>query len=325
MTSSNLAERVIGIDVSKDKLDIADSAGRIPKVIPNAKAAIVKNIARKVTAGESLFVVCEATGGYERTLVKTLQSEGIAVAVANPWRIRQFAKGMGHLEKSDPIDAQMICQFGQTAELTAAPVRTPREDKHEATVRRREQVLDMIGQESNRLKQETDQSVIRMIESVLKSLKTQLKQLDSLIADFLNEEAKSSETVAILQSVPGVGPVTTATLLCDVPELGQLNRRQIAKLVGVAPFVRDSGKSKGVRTIFAGRGKVRRVLYMSALTAVRGNPVIRAHYKRLMSRGKPHKVAMVACMRKLLTILNVMVRTKTHWRTEPKQEVVADQ
>ena len=325
MTSSNLAQRVIGVDVSKDKLDISDSAGVICKSIPNTAAAVAKSIVKGIKAGESVFIVCKATGGYERILVKTLQSHGFAVAIANPWQVRQFSNGLGRLEKSDPIDAEMIRRFGQAAELAAAPVKTPEQEQQEAIVRRREQVLDMISQEENRRQQEPDGSMRKLIEKVLKSLKGQLKQLDSQITRFLKEEAKTNETVNILQSVPGVGAVTTATLLCALPELGQLNRNQIAKLTGLAPIVRESGKSRKPRSIFGGRSQVRRVLYMAALSTIRCQTKMKLHYEQLMRRGKHHKVAMVACMRKLLTMLNTMVREKTHWREESEKEVVADQ
>jgi transposase len=164
-----------------------------------------------------------------------------------------------------------------------------------------------------------------MIEEVLNSLKTQLKELDSLISAFLREQAKTNDKVGILQSLPGVGPVTTATLLCTLPELGQLNRCQIAKLTGLAPNIRESGKSGQPRSIFGGRSHVRRVLYMAALTAVRCNTKLKLHYDQVTRRGKHHIVAMVACMRKLLTILNAMVRKKTHWHTDSDEKVVADQ
>lgn len=253
MTSSNPAKRVIGIDVAKDQLAVSDSQGVISRTMPNTEAAVKKSLVDKIKAGESVLVVCEATGGYERILVKTLQSNGVAVAIANPWQVRQFANGLGRLEKSDPIDAKMICRFGQTVELQPAPVKPHEQEQHEANVRRRDQVLDMISQEKNRLQQEPSKATLKMIEEVLNSLKTQLKELDSLISAFLREQAKTNDKVGILQSVPGVGPVTTATLLCTLPELGQLNRCQIAKLTGLAPIIRESGKSGKPRSIFGGR------------------------------------------------------------------------
>jgi transposase len=325
MTVSNQAERVIGVDVSMSRLDIADSQGKIHKTISNTAAAIKKAIVQKLDDGDSVFVVCEATGGYEKDLVKTLQEAGIPVAIANPRQVRQFASAMGRLEKSDPIDAEVICQFGQTAELPAAPVKTAEQEARDAVVRRREQVLEMIGQENNRLQQESDPKMKKTIEQVLKTLKNLQKKLDAEISRFLAEEAKTNASVDVLMSVPGVGAVTTATLLSELPELGQLNRSEVAKLAGVAPIVHESGQSRGRRSVSGGRRPVRRVLYMASLVGIRRNPVLMEFHRRLVSRGKPQKVAIVACMRKLLTILNSMVRTKTRWRTKGEEKVVADQ
>lgn len=250
MTSSKLATRVIGIDVSKDKLDISDCEGKIQKEVKNSTASIVKNIVKKIAEPGETFVVCEATGGYERTLVKAMQTAGVAVCIANPFQVRQFGKGIGVLEKSDPIDADKLRQFGE------------------------------------------------MVEVMLK------------------KEAETNPAVAVVQSVPGIGPVTTSTLICDLPELGKLNRSEIAKLAGVAPIMNQSGKRDKQRSIFGGRSHVRRVLYMAALVATRHNPVIKAFYTGLIARGKEKKVALVACMRKLLTILNCMVCNNETWRTE---------
>ena len=328
MTCSNTAERVIGIDVSKDRLEVSDSLGKLRRRIENSKTAIVRNIVKKLKPDESVFVVCEATGGYERCLVRAMQAAGIPIAVANPSYVRHFSVALGRVEKSDPIDAATICVFGQTAELKPTPAKTARQEKLESLVHRRQQVLDMINQENNRAEQDPDPEMLKMIQSMLKALRKQEELLNSEIAKHLKEEAASNASVQILDSVPGVGQVTTATLLCDLPELGQLNRREIAKLAGVAPFVRQSGQSDRRRSIFGGRSHVRRVLYMSALSATRHNPVLKAHYQGLVSRGKPPKVALVACMRKLLTILNHMVRTKTLWKQKPEAEeekVMADQ
>lgn len=327
MTCSKTAERVIGIDVSKDSLEVSDSLGKLCRSLENSKTAIVRNIVKRLKPNESVFVVCEATGGYERCLVKAMQTAGIPIAVANPSYVRHFAVALGRVEKSDPIDAATICAFGQTAELKPTPAKTPRQEKLESLTHRRQQVLEIINQESNREKQESDPDVLEMIRSMLESLKTQENTLNSEIAKLLEEEAESNATVRILDSVPGVGQVTTATLLCDLPELGQLNRREIAKLAGVAPFVRQSGQSDRRRSIFGGRSHVRRVLYMATLSATRHNPVIQAHYKNLVRRGKLPKVAMVACMRKLLTILNSMVNNQLEWNKhlESGKKVEADQ
>ena len=325
MTSSNLAARVIGIDVAKDKIDVSDAEGKLKKEVLNSTESIVKHLIKKIDRPAETFVVCEATGGYERTLVKAMQEAGIAVTVANPFQVRQFAKGMGVIEKTDPIDADMLRRFGQVVELLPTPPKSAAHEHHESLVRRREQVMDLVSQEQNRLYQAFDEAITLKIKIVLEVLKTQQKQLEAEIAAFLEIEAETNPTIAVIQSVPGIGAVTTSTMFCDLPELGNLNRGEIAKLVGVAPIAHESGQKKGTRSIYGGRGRVRRVLYMAALAATRHNPVIRKFYIRLVARGKEKKVALVACMRKLLTIVNDMVRKQELWRTTTvpaEQEIV---
>lgn len=321
MTSSLLATRMIGVDIAKDQLDVSDSEGLIKKIVKNSTAAIVKHFIKKIKNPSEVFVVCEATGGYERTLVKALNKAGICVRVTNPLQVRQFGKGLGILEKTDPIDARLLRRFGETVELRPTAPKSAEEENHEALVRRREQLLKLISQEGNRLAQAWTDEVAKMIRDVIKKLKKQQQKIDGLIGSYLKEKAKTNETVVVLQSVPGVAQVTTSTMICDLPELGKLNHRQIGKLVGVVPIVNQSGKRDRQRSIFGGRSHVRRVLYMAALSATRHNYVIKAFYNRLLARGKEKKVALVACMRKLLTILNAMVRNNEVWRTE---KVVTD-
>ena len=253
--------------------------------------------------------------------MKALNKAGIPVCVMNPLQVRQFGKGIGILEKTDPIDAKLLQLFGETVELRPTAPKSVEQENHEALVRRREQLLKLISQEENRLAQAGSDEVVEMIREIINRLKTQQHMIDGLIGSFLNEEAKTNGTVAVLQSVPGVGQVTTSTMICDLPELGKPNHRQIAKLAGVAPITNQSGKRDRQRSIFGGRSHVRRVLYMAALVGTRHNPVIKAFYNRLLARGKEKKVALVACMRKLLTILNAMVRNNELWRTE---KVVTD-
>jgi transposase len=315
MTSSKLAVRVIGIDVSKDKLDVSDADGKIKKEIKNSTTSIVKHLVNKIGCPAETFVVCEATGGYERTLVNAMHEAGIPICVANPYQVRQFGNGIGVLEKSDPIDAQLVRQFGEVVDLQPTVAKSPEHQHHEALVRRREQLMNYISQEQNRLDQCMDSEVEVMIETILDSLKTQQNTVDTEIAEILETAAESNPTIAVIRSVPGVGVVTTSTLLCDLSELGTLNRGEIAKLAGVAPIVHESGTKKGTRAIFGGRSHVRRVLYMATLSATRHNHVIRKFYTSLLARGKEKKVALVACMRKLLTILNDMVRNQEPWRT----------
>ena len=316
MTSSKLATRVIGIDVAKDKIDVSDAKGKIKKEVKNSTAAIVKQIVSKIDQPGETFVVCEATGGYERLLVKAIQEAGIAVCVANPFQVRQFGKGIGVLEKTDPIDAALLRQFGEVVDLQPTVPKSPEHEHHAALVRRREQLMLMINQEQNRRAQEDDKAVVKLIDQTLKLLKTQQDSVDKQIEAFLEKEAETNNAVVVIQSVPGVGTVTTSTLISDLPELGTLNRSEIAKLVGVAPIVNQSGTRDRKRSIFGGRSHVRRVLYMAALVATRYNPVIKKFYVRLLANGKEKKVALVACMRKLLTILNCMVRNNEPWRTE---------
>ena len=316
MTSSKLATRVIGVDVSKDKLDISDFRGKIQKEVKNSTTSIVKYIVKNIAEPGETFVVCEATGGYERTLVKAMQTAGVAVCVTNPFQVQQFARGIGVLEKADPIDAGKLRQFGELVDLQPTAPKSAEHERHEALVRRREQLLTLISMEQNRRAQSYDPTVTAMIDKILKVMKTQQKLLENEIEAMLKKAAETNPAVAVVQSVPGIGPVTTSTLICDLPELGKLNRSEIAKLAGVAPIVNQSGKRDQQRSIFGGRSQVRRVLYMAALVATRHNPVIRAFYTRLIARGKEKKVALVACMRKLLTILNCMVCNNETWRTE---------
>lgn len=316
MTSSKLATRVIGIDVAKDKIDVSDANGKIKKEVKNSTASIVKQIVSKIDQPGETFVVCEATGGYERPLVKAIQKAGIAVYVANPFQVRQFGNGIGVLEKTDPIDAALLRRFGEVVDLQPTAPRSPEHEHHEALVRRREQLMGMISQEQNRRAQTDDKAIMKMIDMTLKLLKTQQDSVDDQIEAFLKKEAETNNAVVVIQSVPGVGTVTTSTLISDLPELGTLNRSEIAKLAGVAPIANQSGKRDRQRAIFGGRSHVRRVLYMAALVATRFNPVIKKFYARLLAKGKIKKVALVACMRKLLTILNCMVRNNEPWRTE---------
>jgi len=240
----------------------------------------------------------------------------IDICVANPRQVRDFAKGHGLLEKTDKIDAGIICKFGQDVTVPLSAPRSPEQRAHQAAVRRRQQVLDLLSAEQNRLATIRDQFAKETIEQTISHLKNQLKSLDERLTQMLAERAETDSQVEILQSVPGVGVVLCSTLLSELPELGKLSRSKIAKLVGVAPMANQSGKSDHLRITKGGRRQVRNVLYMGTLVATRHNPLIRDFYRRLVSRGKPKKVALVASMRKLLTILNEMVRNNESWRRE---------
>lgn len=307
-------ECVIGADVSAEKIDVFDSQQRLVGTIPNTFAAIRQQLIEKIASPSQTLIVCEASGGYEHVLVDAAQEAGIAVAVANPRQVRDFAKGHGFLEKTDRIDARVICRFGQDVQVHLVPRRSEQQKRHQALVRRRRQLLELINQEKNRLLQTADQLAREMIQAMISHLKTQLKQIDNHLEELLVEQARENPNVEILGSVPGVGPVTVSTLLVELPELGQLNRGQVAKLVGVAPLARQSGQFDGKRSVRGGRSQVRNVLYMAALVATRHNPVIRRFYQTLIHRGKPRKLALIACLRKLLTILNEMVRQQRPWQ-----------
>ena len=257
----------------------------------------------------------EATGGYETAVAAALVGSGLRVAVVNPRQIRDFAKATGRLAKNDRIDAQVIAAFGQAIEPEI--VRLPDEDAREleALLVRRRQLVAMRVQEVNRLGL-AQGAMRRNIKAHIEWLEKQIDRLDVDITAGLRSSPAWRAKDELLRSFKGVGPVTSSTLVIAVPELGQLDRRAIAALVGLAPFNCDSGVMRGRRSIYGGRSHVRTLLYMAATTAIRSNPVIRPFYERLKSRGKPHKVAMVACMRKMLTILNAMVRQSTPWTPE---------
>jgi transposase len=307
-------ENFIGIDVAKSSLDIA--------VQPEGKAwsclndeTEFKALVKQLQQREPKLIVLEATGGLEIPAVAALASAGLPVVVVNPRQVRDFAKATGQLAKTDRIDAQVLARFGEAVRPDIRPLKDVKTRELDALLTRRRQLTDMLTAEKNRLSCAP--------KSVRKDIKTHIAWLEKRLRDVnngLNSAIKDSpvwrEYDGILQSTPGVGPVLSVTLLAELPELGTLNRRQIAALAGVAPFNRDSGKFRGKRTIWGGRAEVRSVLYMGTLTAVRCNPVIQAFYQRLTKAGKKHKVAMTACMRKLLTILNVMIKNQTPWNSE---------
>ena len=262
------------------------------------------------------LVVIEATGGYERGVVCALQEAGIAVARVNPKQARDFAKSMGALAKTDRVDARILRDFGDVLarHKDRAKYITPLIDEHRqelaALMTRRRQLVNMRVAESNHLEQ-AGKRAVRSIKSVLKMLDKELASIDQDVADHLDEHFTDQR--ALLDSVKGVGPVTILTLTAALPELGRLGRRQIAKLVGVAPLANDSGPRKGKRRIWGGRSNVRAVVYMATMAAIARNPAIKVFHSRLIAAGKPKKVAIVACMRKLLTVLNAMLRDQAMW------------
>jgi transposase len=261
------------------------------------------------------MVVLEATGGLEVTLVAALAQAKLPVVVVNPRQVRDFAKATGKLAKTDAIDAAVIAHFGDAVRPEIRPVKDEQAQELAALLARRRQLVDMLTAEKNRLST-ASKRVRNDIQAHIAWLEKRLKEVDTDLAESIKEIPAWRHRDEILRSTPGVGPVLSVTLLAGLPELGSLNRREVAHLVGVAPLNRDSGQHKGKRSVWGGRDEVRCVLYMSTLSAVRCNPVIRAFYNRLIGAGKKQKVAITACMRKLLVILNTMVKNGNAWRCD---------
>ena len=302
----------VGIDVSKDKLDIAVLGERPEKQVDNTREGMEKLVERMQEIKPELIVV-EATGGYQRNVVDALFHAGLSVAVVNPARVRQFARASGVLAKTDKLDAQVLAVFGQRVQPKRYEGKNEAEKELSALLVRRKQLEEMLKAEQNRLR--TVSPVLRgSVERIITILKEEKKRLEEQIEQFLKEQKDWQAQREILGSAPGVGKVATATLLADLPELGKMDRKKIAALVGVAPMNYDSGKKRGYRKTKGGRTDVRSVLYMSTLVATRYNPVIQARYQQLLKRGKLKKVALTACMRKFLTILNAMVRDQQPFR-----------
>ncbi|WP_010584071.1 IS110 family RNA-guided transposase [Schlesneria paludicola] len=317
MNSEICAEKMfVGVDVSKLTLDVFFPHKGERFKLANSEADVHEFCLRLKKEKRLLMVVMEATGGYETLLQSQLAKHKIEAAVVNPRQVRDFAKGVGSDAKTDSIDAQLISRFAAVVQPQPTAVKSEHEQKHAALVTRRNQLLELINQENNRLQQSWDDDAKQSIREVLEVLKKQLKSIDSQLAGLLATDLRNQRTIEILQSVKGIGPVTISTFIAELPELGTLNRGEVAKLVGVAPINRDSGTKSGKRFTGGGRGQVRRVLYMAAIVAVRHNAMIKAFYQHLKAKGKASKVAIVACMRKLLTIVNVLVKTNQLWQNK---------
>ena len=303
---------VIGIDISKDKIDIADNQSSTALTVENNRTKIDRWI-QFIVDPSNAIVVMEATGGYESLLVERLHEHQIALAVVNPRQVRDFARGIGRDEKTDPIDARVLVRFGEVVQPAPQPPKSEEQIMTEALVVRRRQILGLINQEQNRLKQTRDKDIRKSIAAILNPLEKQLEMLDNKLEKAIVANETNTRKIEILSSVKGVGPVTVSTIIAELPELGTLNRKEVAKLVGVAPINKDSGKMTGKRKTSGGRSGIRRTLYMAALVATRHNPKIKAFYQRLLANGKLKKVALTAAMRKLLTILNTLIRTDQVW------------
>src|SRR5215211_3006071 len=302
----------VGIDVSKDKLDVGILGRKQAKQVSNTKDGIAQLVKDMVELQPELIVV-EATGGYQRAVVDALFHAGLCVAVVNPARVRQFARASGLLAKTDKLDAFVLATYGRTMQPRRYEGKSEAEKQLSALLVRRKQLEEMLKAEQNHLRTIAP-SLRGSVERSIALLKDEKKHLEEQIEQFLKEQKAWQEQREILSSAPGVGKVTSATLLADLPELGKMDRKKIAALVGVAPMNYDSGKKRGYRKTKGGRTDVRSVLYMSTLVATRYNPVIQAQYQQLLKRGKVKKVALTACMRKFLTILNAMVRDRQPFR-----------
>ena len=300
-----------GIDVAKDRLDLALRPSGTVRTVAYDAAGISSLVSELQSLGPSA-VVLESTGGLELPLAGALAAASLPVAVVNPRQVRDFAKATGRLAKTDALDAQVIAHFAEAVRPAMRPLPDSETRELHSLNARRTQVVEMLVAEKNRLGR-ASQAVRPRIRAHIEWLEQELKDLDRGLRDMLRRSPVWREQEDLLRSVPGVGPQLSVALLADLPELGALGRRQIAALAGVAPMNRDSGSMRGRRSVSGGRGRVRAVLYMGALVASQHNPVIRSFYQRLLAAGKPKKLALTACMRKLLTILNSMVKHGQRW------------
>jgi transposase len=313
----NTTECFVGIDVAKSQLDVALLPADEVWSVTNDDAGQTQLIKRLKAEGPVLIVL-EATGGLEMAVTVALAGVGLPVAVVNPRQVRDFAKATGTLAKTDRIDARIIARFGAVLRPPIRPLKDEALQALEALVVRRRQVVDMLGAEKNRMAL-APKPIRRHIKQHIAWLERQLNDVDNAIREAIKTSPIWCVQDDLMQSVPGVGPVLAVSLLADLPELGHLDRRQIAALVGVAPFNRDSGTLRGRRMIWGGRARLRAVLYMGALAAIRCNPVIKTFYQRLRAAGKESKLALTACMRKLLTILNAIIKSGTPWQMHTSQ------
>ena len=305
----------VGIDVCKAHLDVAVHRPASHWQVANIESGIAE-LVQRLHALHPTRIVLEATGGFELPLVAGLMHARLPVVVLNPRRVRDFARATGQLAKSDKLDAKVLAHFASVLQLEPRPLPTDAEEQLTALLTRRRQIVEMLAVEKNRL-QTVRASLRADIAEHIAWLEQKLESLNGELDGFVQQSAVWQAKDVLLRSAPGVGRVTARTLLAMLPELGTLNRQQIAALVGVAPLNKDSGNRQGKRRVYGGRAAVRSVLYMAALSATRCNPRIRAFYEHLLDQGKEKKVALTACMRKLIVILNTMVRTNQPWRTEP--------
>lgn len=310
---TTLAPSFVGVDVSKDSFDFNIRPAGEAASLPCTPAGIRQFIAR-LSHFQVQLVVMEATGGYEKLIAAELATAGFPVVVVNPRQVHDFARACGRLAKNDRLDAEIIARFAEAIKPQIRPLPSAETELLSELVARRRQLVELQTAEFNRFQTAHAPKVKKSIQRLLSAIGKQIAELDDELDKAIANSPVWKEKDDLLQSVKGIGPATARTLLADVPELGQLNRRNLAALIGLAPYDHDSGKLKGVRCISGGRASVRAVLYMATLTATKWNPSIRRFYQRLISKGKVFKVAMTACMRKLLTVLNMILKTKQPWR-----------
>lgn len=303
----------VGIDVSKDRLDVAVDPGGEAFVVERNGAGLEQLVARLKKLAPTL-VALEATGGFETVVAAALGGAGLPLVVINPAQVRHFAKALGQRAKTDPIDAIVIARFAQATRPEPRPLPDEATRLLSDLVARRRQIIEMIGAERQREKRALSRHLRKSIARLVKALEKELTSVNTDIDDAVRGSPCWRQTEDLLASVPGVGPVIARTLIADLPELGQLDRKQIAALAGLAPYARQSGQWRGKSFIAGGRTVVRTALFMGAMTARRHNPVLKAFFERLVANGKPRMVALIATARKLLTILNAMLRTKTPWQ-----------
>lgn len=314
----NSNDNCVGIDVAKDKLDVFITAHEKLITIPNDPLGH-RQLLKLLKESSSTRICLESTGGLERTLVKTLISRKFEVSVVNPRQIRDFAKAAGKLAKTDAIDARVIAMFAQRMQpRITVPLSKTQQKLKDLAARRRQLSADIV-REQNRLGSTYDKEVRRMIEKMIKLLQKQMETLETKIKAVIQSDDLMQRRSGILTSVPGIGPASVGVLIAELPELGTLNRKQIARLIGVAPTNRDSGTLRGKRTTGGGRGHIRNALYMPTIVAKLHNPKIKPFYDRLVSAGKPKLVALIAAMRKLITIINKMIKEGNLWDENYKQ------
>lgn len=312
MNNTNQIIKKIGVDVAKKKLDIALDDNHFV-TIDNNESAFKLFLSEIKEPLSTIHIVMEASGGYEKRFAYYLQSQGVLVSVVNAKRVRDYAKAMGRLAKNDTIDAQVIRAFSYAIKLIPMRIKTTEEQQLEALVKRHQQVIKLQTVEKQHLETTIDPHALRSIKSTLALFNKQLTQLDSKINSLMESSSSYHHRKQLITSVQGIGEQTASMLLIQLPELGQLGNKQASALLGVAPYCNDSGQRKGRKLIWGGRKTVRSNLYMPMLSAIQFNPLIKTFYKRLVAAGKPKKVAVIACMRKLITILNTMLKNDTPW------------